>query len=125
MAISGLRVFLVVQLLILSASIPIRTARAADPFTPPPSCIKPSKPLRFTSEWEVDQFMSRVDAYKSCVAQFVEEHREAARKHQEAANQAIEEWNDFASSTGNRGVRAATRPAREQLRVGAGDHGQR
>lgn len=125
MAISGLRVFLVVQLLILSASIPIRTARAADPFTPPPSCIKPSKPLRFTSEWEVDQFMRGVEAYKSCIAQFVDEHREAARKHQEAANQAIEEWNDFASWTRSRGANAATKPTRGQLKVGAGDHRER
>jgi hypothetical protein len=125
MTVSGLRVFLVVQLLILSASILIRAASAADVFTPPPSCIKPTKPLRFTSEWEVDQFMSSVEVYKSCIAQFVGEHREAARKHQEAANQAIEEWNDFASSTGSRGTHAATRRAREQLKVGTGDHGQR
>lgn len=124
MTISRLRVLLVVQLFIFLASIPIRTASAADLFTPSSSCIKPTKPPQFTSEWEVDQFMSRVESYKSCIRQFVDEHREAARKHQDAANEAIEEWNNFVEGTPSRRAHAATRPDREQLRAGVGDHGQ-
>lgn len=122
---SRLSVLLVVQLLIFSASIPIRTAGAADLFTPSSSCIKPTKPLHFTSEWAVDQFMRSVEAYKSCIAQFVDEHREAARKHQDAANAAIEEWNNFVDWTPSRKAHAATKPDREQLRAGVGDRAKR
>lgn len=125
MTISRFTVLLLAQLFMVSASVPIRTARAEDLFVPAPSCRKPVKPLRFTSEWEVDQFMSRVDSYKSCIRQFVNEQLEAARRHQDAANEATEEWNNFASSTGSRGAHAATRPDRDQLRVGVGDHAGR
>lgn len=125
MTISGLRVLLVAQLFIVSASIPVRTATAADLSTPSPSCIKPAKPSEFTSEWAVDQFMSKVESYKSCIARFVDEQREAARKHQDAANAAIEQWNNFVDWTPSRGAHAATKPDREQVRAGVGDHGER
>ena len=125
MTISGPRLFLVIQPLLFSASIPVETASAADLVTLPPSCIKPHRPLQFTSEWEVDQFMSKVEAYKSCIAQFVEEQREAAREHQAAAQRAVDEWNNFVSSAPGRGPHTATKPDRDQLKVGAGSHGQR
>ena len=125
MTISRLTVLLLVQLFTVSAGVPITTARAEDLFVPAPSCRKPAKPLRFTSEWEVEQFMSRVGDYKSCITQFVNEQREAARRHQDAADAATEEWNNFASSTGSRGAHPATRPDREQLRLGVGDHAGR
>lgn len=124
MSISGLRVFLVVQLFIFSASIPISTAGAADLATPSPSCIKPTKPAEFMSEWAVDQFMRSVESYKSCMAKFVNEQREEARKHQDAANAAVEEWNNFVNWTPSRKAHTPTTPDREQLRAGVGPHGE-
>lgn len=121
MTISRLRVWLVVQLFIFLASIPISTAGAADLFTPSSSCIKPTKPVRFTSEWEVDQFMRTVESYKSCIRQFVDEHRDAAKKHQDAANAAIDEWNTFVDWIPSRRAHAATRSDREQLSAGVRD----
>jgi hypothetical protein len=121
MTISRLRVCLLVQLFIFLASIPISTAGAADLFRPSPSCIQPTKPVRFTSEWEVDQFMRTVESYKACIRQFVGEHRDAAKKHQDAANAAIDEWNTFVDRTPSRRAHAATRSDREQLSAGVGD----
>ncbi len=65
--------------------------------------------------------MSSVESYKSCIKQFVDEQREAARIHQEAANEAIEEWNNFVDWTPSRKAHAATRPDSEPLRAGVGD----
>ena len=123
MTISRLTVLLLVQLFTVWASVPIRTTRAEDLFVPTPSCPKPATPLRFTSEWEVDQFMRRVDSYKSCIKQFINEQHEAARRHQDAANEATDEWNSFVSSIPSRGAHTATRPDREPLRAGVEDPG--
>lgn len=124
MTISRLRVWPVVQLFIFLASIPIGAAGAGDPFTPSSSCVKPTKPVRFTSEWEVDQFMRTVESYKACIKQYVDEHRGAAKKHQDAANAAIDEWNSFVDWTPSRRAHAATKPDHEQLSAGVGDPGK-
>jgi len=67
----------------------------ADNFTPSHYCSKPYKPFEFTSQWEVDSFLSDVESYKSCIEDFVEEQQDAIRKHQSAADEAIDEWNSF------------------------------
>ena len=67
----------------------------ADMFVSGDSCFKPTKPYKFTSEWEVDNFNNDVERYKRCISNFVDEQNEAARKHQEAASDAIDEWNRF------------------------------
>lgn len=68
---------------------------AADMYAPSPSCYKPSKPYKFNSQWEIDNFNDEVQAYKRCINRFIEEQNEAMNTHQEAANEAIEEWNRF------------------------------
>ena len=72
----------------------VSSARA-DMFTPSHSCSKPYKPYQFTSDWEVTQFQDDVEAYKQCISDFVEEQEDAVRRHQEAAQEAIDEWNNF------------------------------
>ncbi|WP_227499664.1 hypothetical protein ABWH88_12955 [Marinobacter adhaerens] len=67
----------------------------ADMFAPSHSCYEPSKPYEFTSQWEVDQFNSEVEDYRSCINRFVEEQQEAAAAHQQAAQDAIGDWNSF------------------------------
>jgi hypothetical protein len=67
----------------------------ADIFAPSSSCYEPSKPYEFTSQWEVDSFNSEVEDYRSCINRFVEEQQEAAAAHQQAAQDAIGEWNNF------------------------------
>lgn len=67
----------------------------ADMFTPSHSCSKPYKPYQFDSDWELRQFQDDVEDYKRCISDFVEEQEDAVRKHQEAAQEAIDEWNSF------------------------------
>jgi len=49
-----------------------------------------SRPYDRSSEYAVD-------SYKDCIEDFVAEQRKAINNHQKAANNAIEEWNSFAS----------------------------
>jgi len=74
----------------------VSSARA-DIFTPSHSCSKPYKPYQFDSDWEVRQFQDDVEDYKRCINDFVEEQEDAVRKHQEAAQEAVDEWNSFVS----------------------------
>jgi hypothetical protein len=68
---------------------------SADMFPPSSSCHKPYKPYKFTSEYQVRQFESDVQQYKRCISDFVDEQKEEAQNHSEAADRAIEEWNRF------------------------------
>ncbi len=67
----------------------------ADMFTPSHSCSKPYKPYEFNDQYELDRFWSDVESYKQCIEDFVEEQNHAARKHKDAAEEAIDEWNNY------------------------------
>jgi len=67
----------------------------ADSFTPSHSCSEPYKPLEFNNPWELDNFNSEVEDYKQCISDFVGEQNDEAKNHQEAAQEAIEEWNHY------------------------------
>lgn len=67
----------------------------SDTFTPSHSCSKPYKPYQFDSEWELENFKDDVEDYKDCVSDFVDEQNEAIRKHKNAAEEAIDEWNTY------------------------------
>ena len=67
----------------------------ADMITPSHMCSKPYKPLEFTSQYEVDTFNDDVRRYKQCIVDFVEEQNQAIKNHQDAQEEAIEEWNRY------------------------------
>jgi len=67
----------------------------ADMFASSHSCSKPYKPYEFNDQYELDNFRSEVEAYKQCIEDFVEEQNDAARKHQNATQEAIDEWNNY------------------------------
>ncbi|HBT32961.1 MAG TPA: hypothetical protein DEB15_09020 [Pusillimonas sp.] len=71
------------------------TSAKADMFEPSHICNKPYKPFEFASQWELDSFNDEVRQYKQCIANFVDEQNEAVANHQRAAEQAIDEWNNF------------------------------
>ena len=77
--------------LLIAISIPV----LADMFTPSHSCSKPYKPYSFNSQWELDSFNDDVENYQQCIQDFVEEQNAAAETHQQAASDAIDEWNRF------------------------------
>jgi hypothetical protein len=67
----------------------------ADSFTPMHSCIEPYKPFEFKSQRELDNFNSEVDHYRECISNFIEEQNDAVRRHKNAAQDAIDEWNNY------------------------------
>lgn len=67
----------------------------ADMFTPSHSCSNPNKPYEFQSEWQLQSFMNEVENYKNCIIDFVEEQNQEAQNPQEAAEGAIQDWNNF------------------------------
>lgn len=79
----------------LCASLAAPTVALADTFALSHGCYKPSKPFGFTSQYEVNAFRRNVEVYRNCIMDFVEEQREAITTHQEAAQDAIDEWNWF------------------------------
>jgi hypothetical protein len=81
----------IASFLALTISMPV----LSDMFTPSHSCSKPIKPYQFNSQWELDNFNNDVDMFKSCIQDFIDEQNRAAKKHAQAADDAIEEWNNF------------------------------
>ena len=77
----------------------------ADMFEPSHSCYKPTKPYKpysFSSQWEVDNynneiesFADEVDTYKRCINNFVKEQNDAISAHGNAADSAVNDWNNF------------------------------
>ena len=67
----------------------------ADRMQPSNYCSPPSKPYKFTSQYEVDTFNAGVKQYKECISDFVDEQADAVKRHQAAASDAIDEWNQF------------------------------
>ena len=74
-------------------------AAFADLIEPSHDCSEPDIPYEFQDQSERAQFLADVEEYKTCIADFVEEQQDAIRKHNSAADDAIEEWNAFAQST--------------------------
>ena len=70
-------------------------AVSADTFKPSHYCSKPNKPYKFTSEWQIQQFQNDVERYQKCISNFLEEQDRAIQKHQQAAKEAIDDWERF------------------------------
>jgi hypothetical protein len=87
-----MRIFLLLGLLLSPLAL-------ADTIEPSHDCNQPDVPYEFQNQYERDQFRADVDEYKTCITDFVEEQQDAIRKHNSAADDAIEEWNSFARST--------------------------
>ena len=84
-----------IKYLILACGLGVASWASADMFTPSHSCSKPYKPFEFDDQWAVDNFNNEVQTYKRCISDFVDEQNDAARDHQSAAEDAINEWNSF------------------------------
>lgn len=83
------------QLITLLISLLIPITVLADIFSPSHSCSKPYKPYQFRDQYEVDRFNSEVKQFKKCINDFVEEQNEASKKHLQAGQDAIDDWNSY------------------------------
>ncbi len=79
--------------MVAAACLAVGFQARADTFQPSHGCSRPYKPCQFNSQWELDRFEDEVEDYKRCISDFVEEQNEAVRKHRQAAEDAIDEWN--------------------------------
>ena len=73
----------------------------ADMVSHSPSCSKPFRPSKITTQSEMDKFNQNVNVYKKCITDFVSQQREAAKKHQNSASNAIDEWNKYVNTEYN------------------------
>lgn len=64
-----------------------------------PQCARPIKPASFTENRDVRNYNDAVSRYKACMDDFIRKHRAIANKEVEAVNDAIAEWNSFATGT--------------------------
>lgn len=89
---------LALALLALVAATPLTAGQAfpSDAAVPTAPCDPPDIPETFSTQEEVDAFMSRADDYKECIDAFVAEQEALLKAHQEAATRAVQQWNDFA-----------------------------
>lgn len=70
----------------------------ADSYQPSHDCSEPTEPFDMTNDWERQQYIDEIEEYKQCIEEFIEEQELAVRNHQNAADEAVDDWNGFASS---------------------------
>lgn len=62
-----------------------------------PQCARPIKPTAFDDNRAVRRYNDDANRYQACMNDFIREHRAIAERETKAVNDAIHEWNDFAS----------------------------
>lgn len=67
----------------------------ADLYEPVPQCYQPSQPLWFATSYYKERYDHDVDEYQACMKKFIQKQEIAAKKHTQAAQDAIKSWNDF------------------------------
>lgn len=83
------------RILFLVCSLALCSQSVAFEFQNSHSCWEPTKPFLFDSQYKVDRFMDEVKEYKRCIEDFIETEKENIKKHQNAIEEAIDDWNSF------------------------------
>ena len=73
----------------------ISVSAYADLYEPVPHCYQPSKPLWFASSDYKERYDNDINEYHTCMKKFIQKQEIAAKKHNQAAQDAIAIWNDF------------------------------
>lgn len=63
--------------------------------SPAHGCVAPSRPANDQDDALWQRYLDQVDGFRACISAFAEANRAAARLHNEAANEATEDWNRF------------------------------
>jgi hypothetical protein len=69
-----------------------------DPLVAKHSCKQPEAPGRLGSDNQQKVFVKEMDGYRDCLIAYRTEMNRLAKSHVEAANAAVEEFNDYAAS---------------------------
>lgn len=62
---------------------------------PAHGCRAPERPANDQDEARWQRFLSDVDAFRACISTFADDNRAAAQAHEQAANEAVAQWNAF------------------------------
>ena len=62
-----------------------------------PQCARPIKPAVFDDNRAISTYNDDASRYQACMNDFIREHRAIAESESKAVNDAIHDWNDFAS----------------------------
>jgi len=62
-------------------------------------CSRPLKSGKLTEQREVNSYNSNMKAYRECMFSFIDKHKVEAKKHRDAINNTINEWNNFANNS--------------------------
>jgi hypothetical protein len=63
--------------------------------SPSHNCSKPFKPYQLNSEFEIDNYKTKVKRYKSCLQVFIADQNKEALNHANSADEAADEWNQY------------------------------
>lgn len=58
-------------------------------------CIKPNKPIGFTSQAEKNMWDEMVSNYSICIKNFIENENKILEAHNKVLDEAINDWNEF------------------------------
>lgn len=89
-----------ISLSALAAPLLFLSAAWAQEAPPAHKCVKPDKPP-ITNQQEADAFNALVRQYEQCIDEYVQERRQIAQAHHEAAEAAVREWNEYVAGTLN------------------------
>ena len=67
----------------------------ADNFGPLAHCYKPTKPLWLATAYYKERYNQDVEDYQHCMKAFIRAQEAAVKIHTQAAQQALQTWNDF------------------------------
>lgn len=84
-----------ISILITFIALSLPAFSVADTSIPPHSCYKPAKPVEFASQVDIDLFDKRVNNYKACIDEFIQQQKEARELHYQAEQNAITDWNNY------------------------------
>ena len=72
-----------------------------------PQCARPLKPTSFDDNRAIQNYNDDVHRYQACMNDFIREHKAIIDRERRIVNDAVNEWNDFASGTSSHNKRSS------------------
>jgi len=67
----------------------------SDGSLPSSDCERPTKPGSSASEQKWKAFYDAAQTYQACMQEFINTQKNELKRHENAVNQAVKEWNSF------------------------------
>jgi hypothetical protein len=76
----------------------LQTTPVAAQEIPAHTCTPPARPEKLDDIEKINKFAQALGVFQKCIAGYAKAHEATAKRHTEAANAAIGEWNTFVKS---------------------------